>query len=79
MNEEFHSEVDEYGDPGIRSGHAPVAGWLQFSYIFWIIFGFIWWFFFWNGSYGWLDPNNWQQLQRAANTTYPTQNITNQN
>lgn len=66
-------ELEEYGDPLIASKNAPIPGWLSKSYLFWILFGFVWFFFFWNGSYGWLDRGYWQQLQRAAGTTIPFQ------
>jgi len=66
-----YEEIEEYGDYGISSQDAPVPRWLVASYIFWPIFGLIWLFYFWNGSYGWLDRGYWQELQRAANTTYP--------
>lgn len=68
---ETHSEVEEYGDERIATMNAPVPGWLIANYIFWPIFGIVLFYLFWNGSYGWLDRGYWQQLQRAANTTYP--------
>lgn len=79
--EEVHheGEVVFYGDSRIASAEAPVPGWLRFSYIFWTLWGFVWFYFFWNGSYGWLDPGYWQQLQRAANTTFPTEHISEKN
>lgn len=69
--EAAHNEAEEYGDPSIASFDNPVPGWLIFNYIFWPIVGLFVFYFFWNGSYGWLDRGYWQQLQRAANTTYP--------
>jgi hypothetical protein len=72
---ETHQEADEYGDPMIASYHAKVPGWLQFNYWLWIAWGIIWFYFFWNGSSGWLDRGYWSELQRAANTTFPTQNM----
>lgn len=69
---ENDDEIEEYGgDPMITSKNAPIPGWLSKSYYFWILFGFVWFYFFWNGSYGWLDRGYWQQLQRAAQTTIP--------
>jgi hypothetical protein len=65
------SEIEEYGDPGILSAHAPVPRWLTYNYIFWILWGIVAFGLYWNGSHGWLDRGYWQQLQRAANTTYP--------
>lgn len=64
-------EIDLYGDPGIASKHNPVPKWLILSYIVWPIVGLIWFYLFWNGSYGWFDRGYWQQLQRAAGTTFP--------
>lgn len=66
-----HEELEEYGDVGIASKDAPVPRWLIFNYILWPIFGIVWFYYFWNGSYGWLDRGHWSQLQRAANTTIP--------
>lgn len=65
------SDVDLYGDSGIASGHAPPPRWLIVTNTFFTLFGLVWLYFFWNGSYGWLDRGYWSQLQRAANTTYP--------
>jgi hypothetical protein len=64
-------EIEVYGDQYIASKNAPVPRWLKINYFFWIAFGIVWFYFFWNGSYGWLDRGYWQQLQRAANTTFP--------
>lgn len=69
--EDEHEELDLYGDQGIASKDAPVPFWLKVNYVFWIFFGLMWGVLFWNGSYGWLDRGYWQELQRAANTTYP--------
>ncbi len=70
-NENIDPNIETYGDEGIASNNAIVPRWLKFSYLFWIFWGFVWWYYFWNGSYGWLDRGYWLQLQRAANTTYP--------
>lgn len=67
-------EIEEYGEQGIASRDAPVPGWLKWCYLILPIWGFICLYLYWNGSYGWLDRGYWQQLQRAANTTFPTQN-----
>lgn len=74
---EQEQEVEYYGDPQISSGHAKVPLWLTASYIFWIVFGLIWLVLYWNGSWGWVDRGYWQELQRAANTTFPTQDSMN--
>lgn len=62
---------------GIQEDHNKVPRWLIVTYIILPIWGFATLFYFWNGSRGWFDPGSWQQLERAANTTYPTQNIQN--
>lgn len=64
-------DIEYYGDQGIESKDAPVPMWLKVNYIVWILFGFVWFYYFWNGSYGWLDRGYWNELQRAANTVYP--------
>jgi len=69
--QEEDSEIEFYGDPGIASKNEPVPKWLKFNNWFWVAFGLVWLYFFWNGSYGWLDRGYWSELQRAANTTYP--------
>lgn len=74
MSEHGHSEIEEYGDPLIASKDAKVPFWLKINYVLWPVWGIIWFYLFWNGSYGWLDRGYWQQLQRAANTTFPIQN-----
>lgn len=48
--------------------------WLFWSYILLPIWGLVVLYFFWNGSYGWLDRGSWQELQQAANTRYPYTN-----
>lgn len=70
-DEHKHGEVEFYGDPGIYSADAPVPGWLKWTYVVMPIIGFIWFYFFWNGSYGWLDRGHWKQLEEAAKTTFP--------
>lgn len=70
MAHDEHEDLDRYAE-GITSAHAPVPKWLIWNYIFWPIFGLFWLYFFWNGSYGWLDRGYWSELQRAANTTFP--------
>lgn len=66
--------IEFYGDPQIASGHAKVPRWLIVNYIVWPIWGIIWFYLYWNGSWGWLDRGHWQQLQNAANTTFPIEN-----
>lgn len=64
-------ELEFYGDGSITSANAPVPGWLKWVYVIMPIWGFVWFFLFWNGSWGWFDRGYWQELQQAANTTYP--------
>lgn len=68
--DENHDEPFQYGDPNIASAHAPVPTWLVGSYLLWIGMGILWAFLYWNGSWGFLDPGSWGQLQQAANTTF---------
>lgn len=63
-------ELESYGDTGITSANAPIPRWLIWNYVFWIIWGFVWFALYWNGSWGYLDRGYWQELQRAANTTF---------
>jgi len=71
------ADVEEYGDGDteIASGDAKVETWLKVTYIVLPIWGIIWFFLYWNGTHGWLDRGYWEQLQRAANTTFPSQNV----
>lgn len=63
--------MEIYGDESIASYDAPVPFWLKCTYIFFPILGVVCFFLYWNGSEGFLDRGFWQQLQRAAQTTYP--------
>ena len=72
-NEEH--DIHEYGEAYIRSANAPVPKWLIATYIILPIWGVITFMLFWNGSRGWLDRGYWEQLQHAANTTIPQQNV----
>lgn len=76
MSEEGKDDIDYYGDEYIASHHGTVPGWLKIQYVIWPAWGVIWLMLYWNGSSGYLDRGYWQQLQRAANTTFP---IVNQN
>lgn len=64
-------ELEYFGDTGIASAHAPVPRWLLWNYVFWALFGLMWFALYWNGSWGYLDRGHWQELQKAANTTFP--------
>ncbi|MGA8165233.1 MAG: hypothetical protein WB791_09455 [Waddliaceae bacterium] len=70
-------ELEEYGDPRIVSGNAAIAWWLKLTYILLPIWGIVWFYLTWNGAVGWLDPGYWDQLEKAANTTFPHQNFNN--
>lgn len=61
--------VEEYVVP--PSYENPIPRWLKWVYIILPIWGLFAFYLYWNGSYGWLDRGYWQQLQQAANTTYP--------
>lgn len=60
-----------YDDVEIPSNDAPVHPLLKFNYILWIVVGLAVGVLYWNGSWGWLDRGYWQDLQRAAYTTFP--------
>lgn len=68
-------DIELYGEPGIASADAKVETWLKVTYIILPIWGVIWFFLYWNGTSGWLDRGYWEQLQRAANTTFPIHNV----
>jgi len=44
--------------------------WLKISYILIPLWGFIAFYLYWNGSHGFLDRGHWQELQKAAHTTF---------
>lgn len=67
-------ELEEFPDE-IFSKDAKVYLWLKVSYIILPIWGILTFYTYWNGSHGWLDRGYWNQLQEAANTTYPRINI----
>lgn len=75
MNHSNHEELEDYGDPNILSADAKVPMWLKLTYILLPIWGIVSFAIYWNGSRGWLDRGYWEQLQRAANTTYPFENL----
>jgi hypothetical protein len=74
MSDHDENEVENYGDEYISSYHGTIPRWLKFQYFIWIIWGILWFCLYWNGSWGYLDRGFWQQLQRAANTTFPMEN-----
>jgi hypothetical protein len=67
-------ELEYYSD-GITSKDEKVSLFLKTIYITLPIWGVISFYFFWNGSSGWLDRGYWHELQIAANTTFPIQNL----
>jgi len=64
-------ELEFYADGEVSSLDAKVPMWLKWSYITSFIIGSITLYLFWNGSHGFLDRGYWNQLQKAANTTFP--------
>jgi hypothetical protein len=68
MSEE--NEIEEFGDPNIRSYDHKVPTVFKIMYCILPIWGIIWLCLFWNGSHGWLDRGHWGALQKAANTTF---------
>lgn len=70
MTEEHH-ELELYGDDRIASLNAPIPLWLKLTYLLLPFWGLICFYLYWNGSAGWLDRGYWQQLQEAAQTTFP--------
>lgn len=67
--------LETFGDPQIASGHGGVPLFLWFTYAILPIWGIVTFFYFYNGSHGWWDRGSWRQLQIAANTTFPTDNV----
>ena len=70
----FSGEIELYGDPGIATFDAKVPKFLLWTYAILPIWGIVTFYYFWNGSIGWFDRGYWQQLQIAANTTFPIEN-----
>lgn len=70
-----HNAIFEYGDPKIASDHQKVPKWVIWMYAIVFFHGVIWAVLFWNGNMGWLDRGYWHQLQKAANTTIPFENL----
>jgi hypothetical protein len=68
-------ELEIYGDDYLASKDARVPRWLIVTYIILPIWGFCSLFYYINGSRGWLDRGYWNQLQRAALTTFPSGTI----
>lgn len=66
----------EFYEEGVASADNKVPRFLIFVYAILPFWGLITFYLYWNGSYGWLDRGYWQQLQTAANTTFPQVNWT---
>lgn len=62
-------------DPQIASKDASIPRWLILTYLILPIWGVLSFAYFWNGSHGWLDRGYWNQLQKAALTTFPYETI----
>lgn len=73
--EDHPSELELYGDPGIASYDAKVPKFLLITYCLLPIWGIATFCYFWNGSLGWFDRGYWHELQIAANTTFPIENM----
>jgi hypothetical protein len=71
MSESENEEIEFYGDEQIASFDKEIPGWLKLTYLVMPLWGIVWFCLYWNGSWGWLDPGYWKELQRAANTTFP--------
>lgn len=68
---------DPYMDQGVpASNDAKISRWLLVLYFTLPFWGILWLYLFWNGSWGWFDRGAWNQLQQAANTTFPTLDLT---
>lgn len=68
---EREHELEFYSDGSISSDDARFPRWLILTYIILPIWGFCSWYYFFNGSHSHTDPIYWNQLQRAALTTFP--------
>jgi hypothetical protein len=68
------NEAEEYGETGLYTFDKKVPWWLKLSYFVFPIWGFIWFYLFWNGATGWIDRGHWNELEKAANTTFPISN-----
>ena len=73
--EDTSAEIEHYGDPGIASYDAKVPKFLILTYCILPIWGIMTFCYFWNGSLGWFDRGYWRELQIAANTTFPIENM----
>jgi len=65
-------------DDSVPLYHAKEPGiplWLKLVYILVPLWGFFALYLYWNGSHGWLDRGYWEQLQKAANTTFPAREL----
>lgn len=72
------NDIETYAE-GISSKDAKIPAWLKWIYLILPFWGILWFYLFWNGSYGWLDRGYWNELQKAANTTFPSINVDQRN
>ena len=72
--EEGGDHLEEHGDSGILSADAKVPSWLKIAYLTLPIWGIFWCVVNWNGVVSWLDNGQWDQLEKASNTTFPSVN-----
>ncbi len=65
------NQDDEYlfDVPETEENRIPIF--LYITYIVVLVGGILAFIAYWNGSHGFLDRGYWQQLQKAAYTTYP--------
>jgi len=76
QNHDEEEHLEQYSnDPTIASKDAPVPRWLKLTYLILPIWGAITFYIFCNGTHGWFDNGHWNQLQKAALTTFPTETI----
>jgi hypothetical protein len=71
-----NDHLEEYADGSIKTDDKPVPWELILLYSVLPFWGILWFWLYWNGSWGWLDGGSWEELQKAANTTFPYVNAT---